>query len=38
MAEESERNFDTRAEKDITATARYKTMQNILSKSHIFNK
>lgn len=38
MAEESERNFDTRTEKDITATARYKTMQNILSKSHIFNK
>ena len=38
MAEESERKYDLRTKKDITTDPRYKAMQNILSKSPIFNK
>ena len=38
MAEESERKYDLRTKKDITADPRYKSMQSILSNSPIFNK
>ena len=38
MAEESERKYHLCTKKDITTDPRYKAMQNILSKSPIFNK
>lgn len=38
MAEESERKYDLRTKKDITADPRYKSMLTILSNSPIFNK
>ena len=38
MAEESERKYDLRIKKDITADPRYKSMLTILSNSPIFNK
>ena len=38
MAEESERKYDLRIKKDITADPRYKSMLTILNNSPIFNK
>lgn len=38
MAEESERNFESRPKKSLKADPRYKAMKNILKNARIFNK